>query len=367
MGAAKNILKVGAGLTAAAAAAVASYAAYLQLQYYRIEDGLRTPIEGAENDEIIKVGQDYKAVTFNIGFGAYTQDFTFFMDRGFMEDGTPTRGEHGRAFSENSVLNATNGAAANVFKLHPDFVLFQEVDTDSDRSHHVNQKRAITKTFLDYSSTYAVNFHSAYLAYPIPENHGRANSGILSLFDKKIDSAFRMSYPVDQSFPEKFFDLDRCFEVMKFPVDNGRELVLINSHMSAYDRDGVIRSKQLERLCDVLSRERSAGNYVIAGGDWNHALCNSQGLIPSKQQVPPWVSVLNDSDLPEGFSIVRASNIDEVGTCRGSDIPYKKGVTYTVTVDGFVVSDNVSATARNIDTGFSYSDHNPVEMTFELL
>ena len=42
------------------------------------------------------------------------------------------------------------------------------------------------------------------------------------------------------------------------------------------------------------------------------------------------------------------------------------GYTYTVTVDGFVVSDNVKATARNIDTGFAYSDHNPVLLTFEL-
>ena len=40
---------------------------------------------------------------------------------------------------------------------------------------------------------------------------------------------------------------------------------------------------------------------------------------------------------------------------------------YTVTVDGFVVSDNVRATATNVDTGFAYSDHNPVALSFELL
>ena len=63
----------------------------------------------------------------------------------------------------------------------------------------------------------------------------------------------------------------------------------------------------------------------------------------------------------------RPDNIADVPTCRNNDVPYEKGYTYTVTVDGFIVSDNVKATAQNIDTGFEFSDHNPVLLTFELL
>lgn len=36
-------------------------------------------------------------------------------------------------------------------------------------------------------------------------------------------------------------------------------------------------------------------------------------------------------------------------------------------VDGFLVSDNVKATAENVDTDFGFSDHNPVLLQFELL
>ena len=50
--------------------------------------------------------------------------------------------------------------------------------------------------------------------------------------------AEQRSYPVDDSFIVKFTDLDRCFAVLRVPVENGRELVLINSHMSAYDAGG---------------------------------------------------------------------------------------------------------------------------------
>ena len=145
-----------------------------------------------------------------------------------------------------------------------------------------------------------------------------------------------------------------------------KELVLINSHMSAFDKGGLIRAQQLALLKGVFEREAAAGNYVIAGGDWNHALGGSLEMYPSTQQVPSWVATFNESDLPSGFSVVRASNIEEVATCRGSDVPYEKGSTYTVTVDGFIVSSNVKATAENIDSGFAYSDHNPVKLTFTL-
>lgn len=58
---------------------------------------------------------------------------------------------------------------------------------------------------------------------------------------------------------------------------------------------------------------------------------------------------------------------ENVGTCRAAEIPYTEGVNYQTVLDGFIVSDNVEVTkVRNIDTGYEFSDHNPVEMTFVL-
>ena len=105
---------------------------------------------------------------------------------------------------------------------------------------------------------------------------------------------------------------------------------------------------------------------MVVGGDFNHALCGTIEAFPSEQQVPPWVFAFDDSDLPQGFSVVRADNLTEVATCRSTDMPYTPGVNYTVVIDGFIVSDNVQASAKNIDAGFAYSDHNPVLLTFSL-
>ena len=42
-------------------------------------------------------------------------------------------------------------------------------------------------------------------------------------------------------------------------------------------------------------------------------------------------------------------------------------MTYTVTLDGFILSDNMECISyENINTGYSYSDHDPVYMKFKL-
>lgn len=368
-----TLLRTILALAVVAAAVVGGYAIYLESHYARIPDDelVQTGKAGAEDAaRQLEPGREYTAATYNIGFGAYTPDYTFFMDEGRMADGTPTRGTSSVATSRESVEACTQGDVSSLRDAFggegPDFVLLQEVDVDSDRSHHVNQVKAFEGAFAGYQSVFASNFHSGFLAWPITAPHGRVSSGLLTLSDANVTSATRRSYPVDESFPTKFFDLDRCFAMLRIPVADGHELVLVNSHMSAYDAGGGSRARQLAMLGDVLSSERARGNYVIAGGDWNHALCGSLELYPSRQQVPDWVAVMDDGDLPQGFSVVRAQNLEEVASCRGDDIPYQPGVSYQTTVDGFIVSDNVSATATNVDTGFATSDHNPVALRFSL-
>lgn len=361
----KRILQVIGIVLALVIVVVGGYIIYLEVTYYRIADA--TPVEVDNNPTTtLRANTPYKAATYNIGFGAYTPDYTFFMDEGITKDGQPTVGEHSTAVSRESVEACTSGAISVMEELKADFMLLQEVDINSTRSYQVNQKAAFESAFEAFSSAFAVNFHSGYLAYPLTDQHGTANAGLLVLGDTNVTDAMRYSYPVDATFPTKLFDLDRCFLVERLPVDNGKELVLINSHMSAYDEGGRIRAQQFALLTSVMEKEAAEGDYVIAGGDWNHALCGSETMYESGFQVPPWVATLDESLLPAGFSVVRADNIETVPTCRNNDVPYEKGYTYTVTIDGFVVSSNVKASAQNIDSDFAYSDHNPVLLTFEL-
>jgi len=117
-------------------------------------------------------------------------------------------------------------------------------------------------------------------------------------------------------------------------------------------------------LNGVLEEEKEKGNYVIAGGDFNHDIGDSIESFQTEQEVPEWVYVLENEDLTEGYSFASAKNAP---TCRSTDMPYSKGVNYSVVIDGFIVSDNVNIVlVENIDLDFEYSDHNPVRLQFNL-
>lgn len=368
----KNMIIAIVVIIAVLALIFGSYVLYLTCQYYRIEDNLE--LTNSNNPTtLLSLDTDYKITTYNIGFGAYTQDFTFFMDTGVMkETGEKTHGTGSRAKSKEAVINTTAGAIRAVSDYQPDFMFFQEVDTSSHRSHFVNQYDQITEAFKDgnYGTNFASNFHSGYLFYPITNPHGTVNAGIATYSKYKIDNSIRKSFPIDESFPTKFFDLDRCFVVNKLPIQGSEKyLILINLHMSAYDKGGVYRAKQLALLLDYVESEYQQGNYVIAGGDWNHDIANSSEYFPTDEVVPEWVGKINHEELPAGFSFVSSKNMP---TCRSTDIPYTKKengdlVNYSVVIDGYLVSDNVTVTqVHNIDTDFKFSDHNPVYMTFKL-
>lgn len=348
------------------------YVVYLMLQYSRIDDNTPLAVQTPQT-AVLQQGKAYTAVTYNIGFGAYDPEYSFFMDTGNMADGTPVAGKYGKARSKSAAQTNTTGSVAALRTLAPDFALVQEADKDATRSYRINQVQAVTQALPAYASTYASNFHSAFLALPLNDMHGKVEAGLVTLSRYQISEAVRRSYPVDDGFPTKFFDLDRCFTQLRLPVqdasgkDTGKQLVLINSHMSAYDKGGTIRAQQLALLNSVLEAEAQRGNYVIVGGDFNHALYGSEDTFPSQQQFPAWVSILTPDDLADGFTVVEPANSQTVATCRTCDLPYEKGVNYTVSVDGFIVSDNVKATAENVDLSFAYSDHNPVKLSFSLV
>ncbi|MGM9635592.1 MAG: hypothetical protein ACI3YE_05500, partial [Candidatus Avispirillum sp.] len=76
--------------------AVLGYILYVVLSYHRIEDNLFLDVEG-EATECAPVDTELSLSTYNIGFGAYSADYSFFMDGG----------EHSRALSEDAVINNT--------------------------------------------------------------------------------------------------------------------------------------------------------------------------------------------------------------------------------------------------------------------
>ena len=361
----KTILKIILGIILIVLFVVITYVLYVNFTYYRIKDNTILNINNNQK-ETFEFNKEYKVLTYNVGFGAYDHDFSFFLDEAYTKDNKFISGKYAKAISKNNVINNTNKIIDILKENKSDVYLIQEIDKKANRSYFVNQVEELIKAFKGYSSVYTSNFHSAYLAYPLHDMIGKSESGLLTLSKYNFYSNIRRSYPVTNEFFKKFFDLDRAFSVHRTKLKNNKELVIVNSHMSAYDKGGNIRKKQLEMLKVFMKEEKEKGNYVIIGGDFNHDYANSKTLYMGDKKIPDWVFDLSDKDLIEGYEFVVPVNKNLYGTCRGAESPYDKNKTYQVVVDGFIVSSNIEAESEIINTYYIASDHQPVVLKFKL-
>lgn len=353
----KSVFKIVTLIITFAVLIAVIYAAYVLTAYHRIEDNLELDVNNISSD-MPQTGALYTLTTFNIGYGAYSTDYSFFMDGG----------EYSRAYSKDEVLKNITGAVGIISDIDPDFAFFQEVDTDSTRSYHVDQYAMLQEGFPGLSSVFAMNYDSPYLFYPVTDPIGRSVSGIVTLSKYAVDSSLRRSLPLESGF-RKLLDLDRCYSITRLPTANDKELILINVHLSAFTADVTIGEAQLAMLFEDARHEYELGNYVIIGGDFNKDLLgNSPEVFGTTREVPNWAKPLNEDLIPDAFTRVSPENEDDVvPTLRSTQTAYIDGESFVTVLDGFIVSDNVEVVHEaHIDAGFTYSDHNPVLLQFKL-
>ena len=354
----KKALHIFLGLLLAIAMAAGVYVGYVFIDYERLEDAL--PLEvlsGSQSGEAVSTNAPYRILSYNVGFGAYSDDYSFFMDGG----------KESRARSPEAVYTNLNGALGAAQDAEPDFLFIEEVDKDGTRSHHIDESQLILDAFPQMYTVFAQNYDSPYLLWPLLEPHGANVAGQMPLSRFPVASALRRSLPIEDGFM-KFLDLDRCYSVSRVPMDNGKELVLYCFHLSADTSDGAIAEEQLKMLFADMDAEAEKGNYAIAGGDFNKdILGNSAEVFKTSGEEFTWAQPIPPELIPDGLTIVAPFDAEApVASCRNADRPYGPD-DYLVTVDGFIVSDNVEVQeSKVIDTGFKWSDHNPVYMDFIL-
>lgn len=394
----KKILKSIGGIFLLILFVLVGYVIYIFAAYDRLPDRMTLDVHKNDGDSGgradggeaaqeagFTVGQEYTVMSYNIGFGAYLPEYSFFMDGG--------RSSWGK--DEDSVTAAVCGAAGVIADVDPEFVLVQEVDRDGTRSYHIDELELLNQFTEGYYYTYAQNYDSPFLFFPPWEPHGANKAGLVTYSRAPIRDAVRRSLPISESF-SKFVDLDRCYSISRIPLNvpaeatkqepageaaadsaqnsaetgspAGKMLCLYNMHMSAYGSNDEIRAGQLAMLYEDMEADYRNGNYVICGGDFNHDL-----KTEASDNAPEWAYPFPRESLPEGFRMAIDDAATAAGdivhnTCRSADEPYNAETTYTVTLDGFILSDNVAVRSyRHLDTGYRYSDHDPVIMEFILL
>ena len=305
--------------------------------------------------ESIKKGVPISVMTFNIGYCGLDAGQDFFLDGGTMS----------RSKSLQQTQTNLESIADFLAKEKVDMILLQEVDIKASRSYKINEQDYLLKKLPDYTNTFAVNYKVPWVPVPITHPMGSVYGGIMTLSKYSLESAVRYQFPGGEACPRQLAELDRCFIESRLPVEGNKELILINSHFSAYDKGGKVRKVQLAYLKNRILAEYAKGNYIIVGGDWNHELPGSDPkLFKWAGTWPDWCVYLPEDFTPEGFTWA----VDKsVPTVRNNDKAYQEDVNFVAVIDGMLVSPNVEVQkVTGYDLNFQNSDHNPVKGIFVL-
>lgn len=328
-----------------------SFITYIALTDYKPKEILPLSIEN-NNEEILDRDSNFSITTFNIGYCGLDKTEDFFMD-----GGTSSKPD-----SEEQVNNNLNKISAFLSKEKSDFIMTQEIDKKASRSYDINEYKYIEQNLKDYSASFATNFNVPFVPVPIKNPTSYVESGLAFFSKYKVDSSKRLDLPGKEMWLRQMFDLDRCMMENRIPVSNGKELIINDLHLSAYDKGGKVRVKQMKFLQDYLKKNYEDGNYIILGGDWNHVITNKEAYDTSNW--PEWLQVLPKDFTPKEF---KWAFDEKTPSVRDLSEVYTDGETFTEVIDGFLVSSNVEI----IDTyghnlKFENSDHNPVTGLFKL-
>ncbi len=295
-------------------------------------------------------------ISWNIGYCGLGQEMDFFYEGG------KNMGPDKEMYQQ-----YINQVFAMVSKMDSvDFVLLQEVDFDAKRTYYDHQDSVLMSALPMFSYVTAANYKVPYIPFPIFNPMGRVHSGMMTFSRFIPDYAARVQYPGSYEWPMKVFFLDRCFIIMKFDLENGKEFIMVNTHNSAYSDAADIRVTEMQFLKSFLLDWTQRGNYVIVGGDWN---ANPPGFDSTKVSSGDLVYAVGqsvDTDfMPEGWQWVYDPTMP---TNRDVSAPYFKGQSKTTLIDYYLCSPNIEVhNVKTINAGFAVSDHNPVYLNVTFL
>ncbi|MCO5265588.1 MAG: endonuclease/exonuclease/phosphatase family protein [Lentimicrobium sp.] len=325
---------------------VGSFLAYQTLTDYR-----PLPVEIIRvNGQAQVVPDTLICTTYNIGYCGLGADMDFFYEGGSMVK--PDQAQFDKYLS--GLLQRLSSFGES------DFILLQEVDSLAKRSGFVNEYGILREKLPDYQSSFGMNY-KAWVPMPLKSPMGKVRAGILTLSKYTPAEAVRHAFESGYSWPMSLFMLKRCFVATRYKTKNGKDLLILNIHNSAFSDAAEIRQKELAQLKKVMLDETGKGNYVIVGGDWNqNPSVFDSTLVLDKYLVKTINPPIPDDFLPSGWKYA----FDPLhSTNRDVDVPYTEGKTKSTLIDFFVISPNVKLEfVRTTPTGFMESDHQPVTM-----
>lgn len=307
--------------------------------------------QNAEQAAPPRVGDTLTLLNWNIGFGGLGKEMDFFYD-----GGTQMR-------SPRELVQKNIDGIKQTLTQEYDAVFLQEIDLKAKRSYQINEPEAIDDNMEAYAQVFGLNYDVDFVPKPFLNPMGNVKGGILTLCRFPVASTQAYYYKNTYPLPDKLFYLDRCFTLARVALQNSdKQLVLINSHNSAYDPGGKMKKWELELMQKILLDEYGKGNYVVVGADWNMyppGYKGVRGFLPKAEQA------MSSALFPQAGWHWAWDSLTPTNRAVGE--VHNPSRTYQSVIDYYLLSPNVKALeVRNLDNGFDFSDHQPVRIRLRL-
>jgi endonuclease/exonuclease/phosphatase family metal-dependent hydrolase len=236
---------------------------------------------------------------------------------------------------------------SEVKKVNPDIMAFQEIDFDASRSYNINQEEEISKLGFNYRAQ-TINWDERYLPFPywpISMHYGKVVSGqsIISKYPLKEQQRIVLQRVADAPFHRDAFYLERLAQVVKV-VLNGKEVVLINIHLEAFDKQ--TRVNQFEEVLAIFNTYKNDYPTILLG-DFNSRARDKDAII---QKMFAMKAIGN-----AGF------DMNNLGNTFDTKDPFER-IDYI-----FYTKNTIEYISGKVLNEFGQaSDHLPVEMQFKL-
>ncbi len=308
------------------------------------------PIEGKGLASLDKM--EFILMTWNLGYGGNGKEMDFFYD-----GGTTMR-------NSEDIVQKNISHILNTLQDSVDFFCFQEIDVKARRSYQINEVQKVAEKFPNYAHIFGKNYDVKFVPKPYTDPMGNVEAGVATFGKYRPEKADFHAYKNTFKFPDNLFYLDRCFTTCFYSLPNGKKLVLINAHNSAYDPGGKMKVAELVLLKETLIAEYSKGNYVIVGADWNQYPPHFNGVAGYGLRDSSEGAAMKETYPNLGWNCVWDSTM---ATCRSLEKIYDPNTTPRVIIDYFLVSPNIEKVyVKTQDLQFECSDHQPVVMKVRL-
>lgn len=220
--------------------------------------------------------EELKVLSWNVQYMA-GKNYYFYYDSGSGPDERP---------SSVDIEKTTKEVARIIKDEDPDLILLQEVDDGAKRTDHEDQLENLLELLpAEYCSHLsAFYWKAAFVPHPHIMGSVGMKLSVISKYRMQDGIRYKLALKPD-NFIVQQFDLKRAVLQVELPTNKGNDLLVFNTHLSAFAHGTDTLTKQIEEINSLLQEKTEGGYPWLLGGDFN--------LLPPGDKADEYVETKN--------------------------------------------------------------------------